>query len=280
MKKNRIIALVFGSALVAGATAFATVIIRGKKTPFRHDAGNDALSTQYKAEDEEPAQEQEEAVDLEQGEPEAEPADQEKEQGEPEEERAEQEEEPEEEQNEQGEPEAEQIVQDEEQADQEIPEAEPAVYAEYAAEQKEIDAAEEQFEDDDDIITVEKILAAGKKGPSNLEEYIRENPEEKANLDKVGEGFAAEGVKTDISFTDNTMFFDFVMTDVEDAETKEILKPDLEQFLSDQTENYKGIVKQIEEDTEFSDVKMIVIFMDANGEEIVSGHYDESGRTM
>ncbi|MBR2547930.1 MAG: DUF4854 domain-containing protein [Eubacterium sp.] len=122
--------------------------------------------------------------------------------------------------------------------------------------------------------------AEEEQGPSNLEEYIEENPEEKASLDSVGEGFAAEGVKTDISFADNTMFFDFVMTDVDDKETEEILKPDLEQFLNDQTENYKGIVRQIEEDTGFSGIKMIVIFMDANEDEIVSGHYDETGRTL
>ena len=94
------------------------------------------------------------------------------------------------------------------------------------------------------------------------------------------DSFAAEGVRTDISFMDNTMFFDFVMEDVEDEETREILKPDLAQFLDDQEEAYKGLVKQIEEDTGFGDIKMIVIFMDENGEEIVSGHYDESGRTM
>ena len=116
--------------------------------------------------------------------------------------------------------------------------------------------------------------------PANLEEYIELNPEERENLESVKDSFAAEGVRTDISFMDNTMFFDFVMEDVEDEETREILKPDLAQFLDDQEEAYKGLVKQIEEDTGFGDIKMIVIFMDENGEEIVSGHYDESGRTM
>lgn len=116
--------------------------------------------------------------------------------------------------------------------------------------------------------------------PVNLEEFIELNPEERENLESVKDSFAAEGVRTDISFMDNTMFFDFVMEDVEDEETREILKPDLAQFLDDQEEAYKGLVKQIEEDTGFGDIKMIVIFMDENGEEIVSGHYDESGRTM
>ena len=116
--------------------------------------------------------------------------------------------------------------------------------------------------------------------PVNLEEFIELNPEERENLESVKDSFAAEGVRTDISFMDNTMFFDFVMEDVEDEETREILNPDLAQFLDDQEEAYKGLVKQIEEDTGFGDIKMIVIFMDENGEEIVSGHYDESGRTM
>ncbi len=116
--------------------------------------------------------------------------------------------------------------------------------------------------------------------PANLEQYIELNPKERESLDVVKDGFAAEGVKTDVSFVENTMFFDFMMTDVEDEETKEILKPDLQAFLDDQTESYTGIVKQMEENTGFSDIKMIVIFMDANEEEIVSGHYDESGRTM
>ena len=115
---------------------------------------------------------------------------------------------------------------------------------------------------------------------ANLEEYIELNPEERENLEAVKDSFAADGVRTDISFADNTMFFDFVMADVADEETREILKPDLEKFLEDQTETYRGIVQQIEEDTGFSDIKMIVIFMDEDGEEIVSGHYNDCGRTL
>ena len=126
----------------------------------------------------------------------------------------------------------------------------------------------------------EETSEAEEKEPENLEEYIEKNPEERANLNSVGESFSDEGVRTDISFVENTMFFDFVMTDVYDAETEEILKPDLEQFLNDQTDAYKGIVQQIEEDTGFKGIKMIVIFMDANEEEIVSGHYDSTGRVM
>lgn len=126
----------------------------------------------------------------------------------------------------------------------------------------------------------DQVEEAEKEEASDLEQYIELNPEERANLDTVKDSFAAEGVRTDISFTGNTMFFDFVMTDVEDEETKEILKPDLEQFLEDQCDSYRGIVKQIEEDTGFDDIKMIVIFMDANEEEIVSGHYDDTGRIL
>ena len=132
----------------------------------------------------------------------------------------------------------------------------------------------------EEAVPDEEFAEYEESAPANLEEYIEKNPDERANLDSVGEGFAAEGVRTDVSFVDNTMFFDFVMTDVDDAETEEILKPDLEQFLNDQAENYSNVVKQIEEDTGFSDIKMIVIFMDANEEEIISGHYDSTGRVM
>jgi len=142
--------------------------------------------------------------------------------------------------------------------------------AEEAAPEEAVEPAEEPAAD----------VQAETQKPANLEEYIELNPEERENLESVKDSFAAEGVRTDISFMDNTMFFDFVMEDVEDEETREILKPDLAQFLDDQEEAYKGLVKQIEEDTGFGDIKMIVIFMDENGEEIVSGHYDESGRTM
>lgn len=116
--------------------------------------------------------------------------------------------------------------------------------------------------------------------PVDLEQYMYINPEKMESLNVVKDSFAAEGVKTDISFTDNTMFFDFVMTDVDDEKTEEALKPDLEAFLKDQTEVYTNIVKQLEEDSGFDDIKMIVIFMDANENEIVSGHYDETGKTM
>ena len=156
--------------------------------------------------------------------------------------------------------------------------------AEEPAEAVEEPAADVQAETQDELTAETQADDAkyeqAEQKPANLEEYIELNPEERENLESVKDSFAAEGVRTDISFMDNTMFFDFVMEDVEDEETREILKPDLAQFLDDQEEAYKGLVKQIEEDTGFGDIKMIVIFMDENGEEIVSGHYDESGRTM
>ena len=159
--------------------------------------------------------------------------------------------------------------------EQEAPEQEPEARA--AAEQLE---QEEPVFDEQEDETLEEEIAPDEEGPADLEEYIELNPGERENLEAVKNSFAAEGVSTEISFSDNTMFFDFVMTDVEDKETREILKPDLEQFLEDQAEAYQGVVKQIEEDTGFDDIRMIVIFMDANGEEIVSGHYDDNGRTM
>ena len=76
------------------------------------------------------------------------------------------------------------------------------------------------------------------------------------------------------------MFFDFVMTDVDDEDTKEALKPDLESFLNEQSEAYSDIVDTIEEETGIEGVKMIVIFMDAEENEIVSGHYDSEGRVL
>lgn len=153
------------------------------------------------------------------------------------------------------------VEQEELAAEQDAPEVEP----------------EEQGEHDDQ--TAEQGEHDGNK-PANLEEYIELNPEERENLEAVKDSFAADGVRTDISFVDNTMFFDFVMADVADEETREILKPDLEKFLEDQADTYRGIVQQIGEDTGFSDIKMIVIFMDEDGEQIVSGHYDENGRTL
>ena len=181
------------------------------------------------------------------------------------------------------EPEAEEPV--EEAAPEEAAEpAEEAAPEEAVEEPAEESAADVQAETQDELTAETQADDAkdeqAEQKPANLEEYIELNPEERENLESVKDSFAAEGVRTDISFMDNTMFFDFVMEDVEDEETREILKPDLAQFLDDQEEAYKGLVKQIEEDTGFGDIKMIVIFMDENGEEIVSGHYDESGRTM
>ena len=77
-----------------------------------------------------------------------------------------------------------------------------------------------------------------------------------------------------------TMFFDFIMADVDDEDTRAALKPDLASFLEEQTEAYSEIVKSIEEETGIDGVKMIVIFMDANEEEIVSAHYDDEGKTL
>ncbi len=250
MKKNQIVSLIMGSAfLVAGAAAYTAAKFAGKRDFSEPEAVPEDL----------PEEELEAAVE----EPEA---DESAEEAAPEEvEELAEEAAPEEVE----EPAEAAPVQAEEPAEEAAPE-------EAVEEPAEEPAADVQAETQADDAKDEQV----EQKPANLEEYIELNPEERENLESVKDSFAAEGVRTDISFMDNTMFFDFVMEDVEDEETREILKPDLAQFLDDQEEAYKGLVKQIEEDTGFGDIKMIVIFMDENGEEIVSGHYDESGRTM
>ena len=113
-----------------------------------------------------------------------------------------------------------------------------------------------------------------------LESYLTEHPEERQSLEAVKDSFSGDGVRTDISCTGDTLFFDFVMTEVSGAETRASLKPDLETFLESQEETYAEIVSSVEEETGLTGIKMIVIFMDADEEEIVSGHYDKSGRTL
>lgn len=115
---------------------------------------------------------------------------------------------------------------------------------------------------------------------TDLESYLQQHPEEEESLNAVKDSFTADGVRTDITVTGNTMFFDFVMTDVDDEDTKEALKPDLESFLDEQSGSYSDIVRTIEEETGIEGVKMIVIFMDAQEDEIVSGHYDSEGRVL
>ena len=264
MKKNQIVSLIMGSAfLVAGAAAYTAAKFAGKRGLSEPEAVPEDL----------PEEEREAAVE----EPEAE---------EPVEEAPEEVEELAEEaaSEEVEEPAEAAPVQAEETAEEPVEPAEEAAPEEAVEEPAEESAADVQAETQDELTAETQADDAkdeqAEQKPANLEEYIELNPEERENLESVKDSFAAEGVRTDISFMDNTMFFDFVMEDVEDEETREILKPDLAQFLDDQEEAYKGLVKQIEEDTGFGDIKMIVIFMDENGEEIVSGHYDESGRTM
>ena len=264
MKKNQIVSLIMGSAfLVAGAAAYTAAKFAGKRGLSEPEAVPEDL----------PEEEREAAVE----EPEAE---------EPVEEAPEEVEELAEEaaSEEVEEPAEAAPVQAEETAEEPVEPAEEAAPEEAVEEPAEEPAADVQAETQDELTAETQADDAkdeqAEQKPANLEEYIELNPEERENLESVKDSFAAEGVRTDISFMDNTMFFDFVMEDVEDEETREILKPDLAQFLDDQEEAYKGLVKQIEEDTGFGDIKMIVIFMDENGEEIVSGHYDESGRTM
>ena len=113
-----------------------------------------------------------------------------------------------------------------------------------------------------------------------LESYLVEHPEERESLEAVKDSFTGDGVRTDISCTGDTLFFDFVMTDVSDEDTMAALKPDLDTFLESQTQTYADIVSSVEEETGLTGIKMIVIFMDANEEEIVSGHYDKSGKVL
>lgn len=149
---------------------------------------------------------------------------------------------------------------------------------------------EEDEEEEDDSVGDEPSEEEAEETPEaepeeeepadDLETYLGRHPEEEESLDAVKDSFSADGVRTDITVTGNTMFFDFVMEDVDDEDTKAALKPDLEGFLEEQSESYSGIVKKMEEQTGIGGIKMIVIFMDADEDEIVSGHYDAFGRVM
>lgn len=265
MKKIQIFSLVLGAAaLVAGAAVYTAAKLAGQNS--RHDAESRMLEGPV-APDEVPADEQEVTSE----EPEQVEASEEAAESEaPVEAEPEQEEQPEE-------------TAEPEQVDEDAAYKAPADEPEQSAEEEPAaaPAAEAEFVDYAAKAT-EKVQekAQDVPAPVDLEQYMYINPEKMESLNVVKDSFAAEGVKTDISFTDNTMFFDFVMTDVDDEKTEEALKPDLEAFLKDQTEVYTNIVKQLEEDSGFDDIKMIVIFMDANENEIVSGHYDETGKTM
>ena len=147
-----------------------------------------------------------------------------------------------------------------------------------AAYQEEAEEEEELI--DDAVDEVEDADEEAPEGEVTLEKYIAANPEEEESLNAVKDSFSADGVRTDISCTGNTMFFDFIMTDVDDEDVAASLKPDLDTFLEDQSESYAEIVKTIEDETGVDDIKMIVIFMDANEEEIVSGHYDDNGKVL
>ena len=172
---------------------------------------------------------------------------------------------------------AEEVAEVAEEAAEEAEEAAEA--AEEAAEEAE-DVAEEAEEIAEEAEEAAEFAEYSEPAEIDLEAYLAEHPEEKDSLKGVSDSFSADGVRTDISVTGNTMFFDFVMTDVEDDDTAAALKPDLEGFLDDQSEAYSDIVNTIEEETGIDGVKMIVIFMDDNENEIVSGHYDNKGRVL
>ena len=139
-------------------------------------------------------------------------------------------------------------------------------------------------EDEEDLnyseYTKNETTAIPEESEEDLESFMAEHPEEKESLEAVKESFTADGVRTDIEVSGNTMFFDFIMTDVDDEDTRAVLKPDLASFLEEQTGAYSEVVSTMEEETGIDGIKMIVIFMDANEEEIVSAHYDDEGKTL
>ena len=171
---------------------------------------------------------------------------------------------------------------DEEDSEEAVEDAEAGDFDE-----SEADAPETEFEVPEDESELEyseytrtETTEIPQESEEDLEAFIAEHPEEKESLESVKESFTADGVTTDIEISGNTMFFDFIMADVDDEDTRAALKPDLASFLEEQTEAYSEIVKSIEEETGIDGVKMIVIFMDANEEEIVSAHYDDEGKTL
>ncbi len=266
MKKNQIVSLLLGSAAVAaGAAWYAAQKIAGESARPKHDPKDQIVNTPYVPEEDD-LEEPEEPVEAVQDEgpsavpdagtvavPDGGSA---------------------------AEPSAEEVLMkdgDDVAGAEEAPEDAAEAGTEVAPE----DAAEAWTEEaPEDAAEAEAEEAPEEQKPYDLEEYMELHPEERASMESLKESFAADGVRTDVSFAGNTMFFDFVMTDVEDDETKEFLKPDLMKFLDDQAETYKNTVRQIEEDTGIEGVRMIVIFMDENEAEIVSGHYDREGRTI
>ena len=118
------------------------------------------------------------------------------------------------------------------------------------------------------VLSLTVVLAGCGAGPKNLEEYVASDENLRNDIQSL-----ADENDLDIAAVGNVMTFTYKYTDEFDDAMKAQAGTLIEQRLSDYEGTFKGLAKELEEQTGFSGIIIKVQYLDAKDSELYSTEY-------
>lgn len=116
-------------------------------------------------------------------------------------------------------------------------------------------------------------LLAGCGGPSNLEEYINDNPSEQKILDDTATTMSQSGMDAKVEVKENTITFSCKLDQTVPEANLETTKSTMTQYMETMKPTLQPTIKQLEEDTKIDGISMKFIIVDAAGTELCNSEF-------
>lgn len=116
-------------------------------------------------------------------------------------------------------------------------------------------------------------LLTGCGGPSNLEEYINDNPKEQESLDSFANTLSQSGMDVKTEVKENTITISCKVPQTIEESQLDATKSAMEQYMETMKPTMQTTVKQLEENTEIKGIVMKFIITDAAGTELCNSEF-------
>lgn len=116
-------------------------------------------------------------------------------------------------------------------------------------------------------------LLTGCGGPSNLEEYINDNPSEQKILDDTATTMSQSGMDATVEVKENTITFSCKLDQTVPEANLETTKSTMTQYMETMKPTLQPTIKQLEEDTKIDGISMKFIIVDAAGTELCNSEF-------
>lgn len=124
------------------------------------------------------------------------------------------------------------------------------------------------------ILTLSMMaLLTGCGGPSNLEEYINDNPSEQETLDSTANTMSKSGMDATVEVKENTITFSCKLDQTVEKANLDATKSAMKQYMETMKPTVQPTIKKLEEDTKIDGISMKFIVVDKEGTELCNSEF-------